>query len=267
MRIGVVARPDDEARIAVVRKVLAHLSGRAEVVLEDVLASTLGKKGEVLSAMRVDAIVAVGGDGTILITMQQNPAPVLGVKMGTLGFLTEVEPPLLPEALDRLLLGRFALDERMKLEVRLRDRTFPFALNEAVVKSSRTAKMIRFTIEVGGHPVDRLRADGVIVATPTGSTSYAMSAGGPILDPHMEAMLVVPLAAFKLSARPMVFPRERPLVVELAPDTKDAVLVLDGQHESAVAPGDRIEFRAAKERGRFVRLSDAYLARAKERLL
>ena len=201
MRIGIVARPGSEDRLDVARRILKHLAGRADVVL------------------------------------------------------------------DRVLAGTYALDERMKLEVRRGGTTYPAALNEAVIRSARTGRMIQVAISVAGHEVERFRGDGVIVSTPTGSTGYAMSAGGPILDPHMEAVLVVPLAPFKLSARPMVFPPRRPLAIELLPSTNDAVLVLDGDEEIGVAAGERVELVASREKGRFVRFDDAYLARAKQRLV
>ena len=253
-RVGIVARHDMPERVAIARDVASFLSGKVEIVVKDELKSSLKRPAEPLSKMDVDVVVTVGGDGTILYTLQQNTAPVFGVNSGELGFLTEIQPSELSAGLTRLLSGDFQIEERTKVATLRSGKSLPDATNEAVLKAMRTSKMLRMRIENDGDVIEeKLRADGVIVATPTGSTSYSMSAGGPIVDPRIDAMIVVPIAAFKLSSRPYVFPATSKLTIEMLAPGKDAIVMLDGQSEESVAEGDRLEFTGSTTKARFVR--------------
>ena len=268
MRLGLCAKADEPHRVKIARYAFDYLKGRADVVVQQDLAKHF--EGEAPAApiekMDVDALVTVGGDGTILHAMQRNAAPVFGINVGEIGFLTEAEPIELPDALDRLLSEEYFVESRLKLETRIGGEVLPHAVNEAVVKTSRPSKMLAFSLSVGDLEIQRVRADGLIVATPTGSTSYAMSAGGPIMDPRVEALVVVPIAAFSLSSRPLVFRTSAHLEVQLMDPSKEAVLVIDGQYERPIRPDDRLVFTAAAERARFIRFRPGFYDRLQERL-
>jgi NAD+ kinase len=268
MRFGVMARFDDAPRVAVAKEAVQMLDGRAEVVVKDELAQYFPKlKALALRDMDVDVLLTVGGDGTILMAMQQCHAPVFGINTGELGFLTEVEPAHLKEAVEQLLRKAYVVEDRLKLAVEVNGERLPDAVNEAVIKSAHPSKMLALRVASNGELIEDIRADGVIMATPTGSTSYSMSAGGPIVDPRIEAFIMVPLAAFKLGARPFVFPSRAQVEVELPADAKDAVLVVDGQYERRLAGGDTARFTGSSERARFVRLTSHFYGRLRERLV
>ncbi len=266
MRLGLCAKADEPQRVKIARYAHDYLKGRADVVVQDELSKHFpGAESAPIDRMDADVLVTVGGDGTILHAMQRNSAPVFGINVGEIGFLTEAEPIELPDALDRLLTKDFFIESRLRLETRVNREPLPAALNETVVKTARPSKMVAFTLAVEGKEVQRIRADGLIVATPTGSTSYAMSAGGPIVDPRVEALVVVPLAAFSLTSRPIVFPPTTRLSVHLR-DPRDGLLVVDGQHERAITDSDEVAFTGAAERARFVRFRSSFYERLQERL-
>lgn len=221
---------------------------------------------EKLESEAPDLMVAVGGDGTILRALQRYSGPVLGINAGVLGFLTETGPDHVEKSLRRLLAGDYILDERMKLMCTRAGERLLDCTNECVVHTSKVAKMRSFDIRVRGETLDTVRADGIIVATPTGSTSYALSAGGPVVHPSMDALVIVPLAPFSLTAEPIVVPGNS--VVEITPRDKGrtAVLVLDGQEEVDLSGGEAVTISRSERRARFVRFSQRFFERLGRRL-
>jgi NAD+ kinase len=268
MRIGLTAKPDDPRRVKVANHVAQFLHGKADLVVDPDLVEHLAEKveSEPLDRMKVDVMVCIGGDGTILHALQHNKAPVFGINMGELGFLTEIEPIELSDGLRRLLARDFFLEHRIKIASSLNQRRLPDAANEVAVKTKRISKILTFEIAWGDRELMRVRGDGVIVATPTGSTSYAMSAGGPIVDPRVECFSLVPLAAFSLSSRPMVLPPDTVMQLRILQRQKDAVIVVDGQHEEEMHEGDTLTLWASEERARFVRFRQQFFHRLKSRL-
>ena len=265
--IGIVSRgrPDD---ILAVKKLSDFISERGvEVLIGEDTARKLNVKGTKIEDMNdANLIICVGGDGTILRTLHflRQSIPILGVNMGGLGFLTEVQPSDVFGVLEKILAGNYEVEEEERLSVSISTQErIPFAMNEAVVITSKPGKMLHFAILVNGEEFERLRADGVIFATPTGSTAYAMSAGGPIVDTGVKAMIVVPIAPFKLSARPLVLDIERKVSVELLSE-KDALLVIDGQFYRNVATNEHIEITRG-EPALFVRVRP-HLLKVKEKL-
>lgn len=268
MRVGLTARPGDPRRVKVANHVLHFLEGKADLLVADDLAEHLAQpvKSAPLKDMKVDVMVAIGGDGTILHALQQNGAPVFGINMGELGFLTEIEPIELADGLRRVLARDYFVEHRLKIAATLNGKRIPDAANEVAVKTKRISKILQFEIAWGDRELLRLRGDGVILATPTGSTSYAMSAGGPIVDPRVECFALVPLAAFSLSSRPMVLPPDSVLQLRILQREKDAVIVVDGQHEEPMHEGDTLTLYASEERARFVRFRQQFFHRLKSRL-
>ncbi|HEU0315987.1 MAG TPA: NAD kinase, partial [Solirubrobacteraceae bacterium] len=172
-----------------------------------------------------ELVIVLGGDGTLLRAAElARPAgtPLIGVNLGHIGFLAEAEPEGLTETVDALLAGKYWVEERMTLDVVARDNgtelARTWALNEMTVEKAARERMIEVIIEVDGRPLSRWGCDGVVCATPTGSTAYAFSAGGPIVWPEVEALLMVPLAAHALFARPIVVSPDSVLAVELVND-------------------------------------------------
>lgn len=221
-----------------------------------------------MEAHKIDFIVSVGGDGTLLRTIHRmnDPVPILGINMGTLGFLEDVEPKDAVKTIEQLLIG-FKVDVRSRLKVLLNDRSLPAAINEVALITASPAKMIEFEIIVDGSLMEDFRADGVIIATSTGSTAYAMSAGGPIVDPRVDAIVLVPMAPFKLSSRPWVIPGNSTIEVKLKLPMKDALVVIDGQSTTTISMSDSLVISKSGTPARFVRAGkDAFFKKVKSKL-
>lgn len=186
-------------------------------------------------------IVSIGGDGTLLWTAQQAAAahvPVLGINAGRLGFLTQVQLGEEGKALDRWAAGDFTLQRRALLEARVGDRVF-HALNDAVVHKGIEINLIRIVVSVDGQPAGQFDADGVIVSTPTGSTGYGLSLGGPILHPDVGALVYMPLNPHSLFNRPIVLPEQSRIVIRLPKAA--AILTCDGQQNAQLQPGAEVQ--------------------------
>ena len=210
----------------------------------------------------LDLVVSLGGDGTMLHAVALvacSDVPVLGLNIGHLGYLTtDVEPGDLPEALERFLAGDHRVENRMALEVEVRTagatevRT---CLNEAVLEKTVSGHTVRIAVRVNKKPFHDYAADGLIVATPTGSTAYNLSARGPILSPLLRAIVMTPVSPHSLFAHSVVLGPDEVLEVELL-DGRPAALVLDGRDVGPLAPGDSVACRPAPHDARFVTFGD-----------
>jgi len=208
----------------------------------------------------VDLAVSLGGDGTLLSCarmLAHRNVPILAVNMGDFGFITEVSKNELAEVWERYLDGGLGVSQRLMLDVEVRREDAPAArflgLNEAVIGIKGISRMLRLRIFMSDAYMGGYRADGVIVATPTGSTAYSMAAGGPILHPEMEAFILTPICPFTLSNRPTVVPASEILRVEVEEAQKvEAVLTIDGQESFALRPRDCILIRKAPHKARIV---------------
>jgi len=265
MRFGVTANPRIPSAMESAKHVLVRLEPAHEVLLESDLARALGRKGLPLAHMKADVILAIGGDGTILRALQLSDAKVLGINSGSLGFLAEVNADEADAYLERTIRGDYKVQERMRLKVVVDGERMFDCTNEAVVHTAHIAKIRHFEIQLDEQVVERVRADGVIVATPTGSTSYSMSAGGPIVDPHVDAIIVTAIAPFKPASRPHVFPARGQIHVRLL-KPKECLLVMDGQHESSLKGTEDVVFTASERRAKFIRFGDDFYRRIEEKL-
>ena len=208
-----------------------------------------------------EMVIVLGGDGTLLRAAElARPVgtPLLGVNMGHVGFLAEAEREDLAATVDKVVTRRYDVEERMTIDVAVRrngavtDTTW--ALNEASVEKSSRERMVELVVEIEGRPLSHWGCDGVVCATPTGSTAYAFSAGGPVVWPEVEALLVVPISAHALFARPLVVSPRSVVALEVLADTPRAVLWCDGRRKVSLPPGGRVEVRRGTSSVRLARL-------------
>jgi NAD+ kinase len=217
------------------------------------------------AAQDCELAIVIGGDGTILRAAEithGHRTPLLGVNLGHVGFLAEAEPDAVESTIGAIVDRRYTAEERLTIDVSVfRDGelvTSTFALNEASVEKAARERMLEVVVEVDGRPLSRFGCDGVVCATPTGSTAYNFSAGGPVVWPSVEALLMVPISAHALFARPLVVAPSSVLAVEVLARTEGSgVLWCDGRRTVDLPPGARIEVRRGANPVRFVRLHEA----------
>ena len=204
------------------------------------------------AAEGAELVIVLGGDGSLLRAAElSRPAqvPLIGVNLGHVGFLAEAEPDGLADLVDRVVARQYTVEERMTVDVTVRSNgsaiATGWALNEATVEKAARERVIDVITEVDGRPLSRWGCDGVVCSTPTGSTAYAFSAGGPVVWPDVEALLMVPISAHALFAPPMVLSPHSVLAVELiaGDETPGAVLWCDGRRKVDLPPGARVEVR------------------------
>lgn len=265
MRIGVTANSEVPESIRVARKVIGEL-GDEDIVLESGIARLFGREGKPIEKMDIDVLVTVGGDGTILRSLQRTSAPIFGVNAGVLGFLAEVNEDEISTGLRRLLDGNYFIEERIKLRTVLKGQRLLDATNEAVVHTAHVAKIRHFNVFVDDQLAMDVRADGIIISTPTGSTCYAMAVGSPIVDPHVDAFVIAPMAPFKFGARPMVVPASSKISISLV-KPKPCLCVIDGQQEMPMEGGEGISFNLSEEHARFIRFEKAFYKKTREKLV
>lgn len=256
--IGVVAKPKAAPAAEAGRALMAHLAQRGlGMVVESAMFDELAIPGSkpVTSdemAAQADVIVVLGGDGTLIHAAEiarrkETDLPILGVNLGSLGFMTEVPLAEMLPMLDAVLAGQHRVEKRLKLSVELiRAGVKVFSgevLNDAVINKGAVARIADLEATVDGRRVTTYKADGVIVATPTGSTAYSISAGGPILVPTLEAVIITPICPHALTQRPLVVPDQSLIELQLTSDNGEVYLTLDGQVGFAMQQGDTLRVR------------------------
>jgi NAD+ kinase len=270
---GVVCKPGVERAAKLAHRVLEFLEGHGQrTELEEGFARSIGRQGKPLSEMDGDMFVTVGGDGTILMALQHTERPIFAINSGAIGFLTEVNPKFAFSGLERVLAGDFLIEERSRLQAYLNGEALPTAANEVTLQSAKIAKMIKFDMFIGDEFADTIRGDGVVVATAMGSTGYAMSLGGPIIDPYLEGFVVVPIAPFRLANRPLIVPSDKEIrmrVVQRASDfkAKDVKVVVDGQHGYGMPLGSELRIVESDRVTRLVRFGGGFYERVRRKLM
>ncbi|KRA25810.1 NAD kinase [Microbacterium sp. Root61] len=269
------ARRDDTVEAAQrVFEALRVAGARAVVPPDDreELIEVLGELPDVLRLgidVPVDAIelaIVLGGDGTILRAaelVRDGTAPVLGINMGHVGFLAEIERDDMDDAVRRVIDRDYTVEERLALQVRVKDSADSviyetWALNEATVEKASRERMLEVVMEIDGRPLSTFGCDGVVVSTPTGSTAYNFSAGGPVIWPTVEAIAVVPLSAHALFAEPLVVGPEASIAIEVLERTNGTgILWCDGRRSHDLPPGARVVVRRSERPVRLARLHPA----------
>ncbi|MDD5502948.1 MAG: NAD(+)/NADH kinase [Candidatus Thermoplasmatota archaeon] len=256
-RIGFASKPDENS-IQIACETAKYVSGKygqgVQISAEGKIAKTLGIRPKKLQDMEVDLIVCVGGDGTTMRCLRSNKAPVFGINTSIVGFLTSVDPKDAKTAIEQIIDGKFHVEERMKISTSFGKKKLPDAVNDVVVKSSMDCNVIGMRVFLDGKLVEDVRGDGIIIATPSGSTAYAMSAGGPIVDPRIDALLIVPIAPFRFGSRPLIVPASSKIEIEVA--SRSGHLVIDGQFACDLPEGSKISCKRSDEKARFARVKD-----------
>ena len=252
-RVGFVIKPHAPGVEAVLRELVDYLGKRGVAsVLEDAAARKLGRargvKREELPE-KVDLVVVLGGDGTILSVAHKAAragVPVMGVNLGRLGFLTEIPVSEARQALDLVLAGEAesVISPRRLIETRY-GRKVHLCLNDVVINKGALSRMIQIAIRIDGKEIAVLKADGVIVATPTGSTAYSLSAGGPIVEPGVRALVLSPICPHTLTFRPLVISADSTIGLKLITDGEEVYLTFDGQRGAHLEKNDEVEVRTS----------------------
>ncbi len=253
MRLGVVGHrgyDDLPPLIETLRRLSPSLG--ISLVLEPALAEFAPDLPTFDDPGSVDALLTLGGDGTLLRAarlLAGRQVPILGVNVGRLGFLTACNRENLEDALRRFMAGDYVSDARMALEVSVTNDgeqpTTWYALNDVVLRQGGKARVVRLHVEVNGEEIASFAADGVVIATPTGSTAYSLSAGGPVVDPALESIILAPISAHSLSIRPLLLPPTAEVVVRVEDDDSDQLVTIDGQVGSTFGSRQRLTVRRA----------------------
>jgi NAD+ kinase len=280
-RVLVVPHVLQEVSLATAVEVCRHLVGRGVVpVLREAEGQVVAAAAPDLTTLewlesgvsldQIEVVFAIGGDGTILRAaevVREAALPIVGVNVGHVGFLAETERESVSETVTRVLDGDFAVEDLFSLDVRVKRGNevvfHTWALNEATVEKASRERMLEVVVEVNKRPLESFGCDGIVIATPTGSTAYAFSAGGPVVWPDVEAMLVVPLSAHALFARPLVVSPDVAVAVEiLERSSGGGVLWCDGRRTFDLPSGARVVVQRSKTPVRLARLnSDSFADR------
>lgn len=257
MNIAVYTNENKDTDLKITRRVAEFLDGKCRVL----------RRGDFACfddmCKEADVLIVLGGDGTILRAARRVCAlnlPILGINLGTMGFLAEIEPDKIEVSLGRFLSGEYKLDERFMLDaeiVRNGESVATYtALNDAVVSGSSFKRVVSAELYVDGSYITSYDADGVIASTPTGSTAYSLSAGGPITDTAMELMLVTPICPHTLSSRPLIIPPDKCITVKITGSKKESpLLTVDGQEGEKLFEGDEVVIKASARKTRLVRVN------------
>lgn len=265
--IGIITKPKFPDVKHILTDLVAWLRERKkEVVFDAKTAALIGEPAlhqKTQIAARSDMVLVLGGDGTMLSAarlLEERAVPILGVNMGGLGFLTEITLDQLYPALEKVFAQEFKVEERLMLRADIHRHGEHVAkatvLNDVVVSKGTLARMIEIQILIDGQPVTRLRGDGLIISTPTGSTAYSLSAGGPIIHPTVQALILTPICPHTLTHRPLLVPRGVSLEVTLTSQGEGAMATFDGQVGVALMQGDTVAIAVSEHRTQLIRLPD-----------
>ena len=269
--IGLVVKRNQPKALSIAQK-LAHFirSRHLSPIAENEIAAGIGAEPVTREelAERADSVIVLGGDGTLLGVARLTAArgtPILGINLGGLGFLTQVAVDEAQQAVDRMLKGEFEVDRRITLEVTVQRSTNDLrrmdrfvAVNDVVLNRGPTGGMLQLEVRANGEPFCTYRADGLIIATPTGSTAYALSAGGPIVFPTLGVVVLAPICPHTLSNRPIVLPDSFEIEVRVQASDHDATMTVDGQESSLVGAEDAIRVKRGSHGVALVRSEHGY---------
>lgn len=269
-KVGIIGRLGSQQVLdTIFRLKQILLEKKLQVLLEESIAKALGVEGAEVVSYQVmgqscDLVIVVGGDGSVLGAARELASygvPLLGVNRGNLGFLTDVHPDELEPKINEVLAGQYKVEERFLLTAHTYRNNKRIgcadALNDVVLHAGLAVRMIEFEIYLDGQFISSQRADGLIISTPTGSTAYALSAGGPIIHPKLDAILVVPMCPHTLSSRPIVIDGDSELKIVISPNMNiNPVVSCDAQHDINCLPGDVLRVQKHQHKVKLLHLLD-----------
>lgn len=266
--IGILTKPKFPEVKTTLQGVVAWIRTRnINVVLDNTSATLLGEQGGLQKtqlAKKADVLLVLGGDGTMLNAARlagERGIPILGVNMGGLGFLTEVRLDNLFPSLERVFANEYVLEERLMLSTHIHRHGETVAqgvvLNDVVVSKGTLARMIEMKISIQGQFITNLRGDGLIVSTPTGSTAYSLSAGGPIINPGVHSLILTPVCPHTLTHRPLIVQDDVEIDVTLTSKDEGAMATLDGQVGVALTQGDSVVLKVSEHKTRLIRFPES----------
>ena len=267
--IGILTKPKFPEVKETLQEVVTWLRARnIAAVLDNTSAVLLGESGGLQKtqlAQKADVLLVLGGDGTMLNAARlagERGIPILGVNMGGLGFLTEVRLENLYPSLERVFANEYVIDERLMLGTHIHRHGETVAqglvLNDVVVSKGTLARMIELKVSIQGQFVTNLRGDGLIISTPTGSTAYSLSAGGPIINPAVHSLILTPICPHTLTHRPLIVPDDSEIDVSLTSKDEGAMATLDGQVGVALTQGDTVVIKATDFRTKLIRFPETH---------
>jgi NAD+ kinase len=270
--VGIIARYDKRNAIKLAEDIAEYLNKKGlEVYFEQTLKGKVKRKGnfQQLQDMKTDLIITIGGDGTILracVAIPKPEPPILAINMGVRGFLTEVSPKEAYIAIERCLKGDYTTEKCAKLSIIAGNTKIPDALNEALIAVDEPVKLLYAKVSKNGEHILDCQADGLMIATQTGSTGYSLSAGGPVLDPHVDAFVLTPICSLSV-LRSIVFPSDSKITVEVL-RPKRVMVVVDGAYKHIIeSKNPRITVTRSKNETVFVRFRENFYNRLKSRLI
>lgn len=280
--VGIITKSTIFEHVHTLKTLVQILEQHSQYIFFDEFSSQALKKGKSFSKEQLfkvcDLVVVIGGDGTMLKTaanVGRKPTLVLGVNIGNVGFLTQTDPQNLPSALDKIFANDYFIEKRSLLEVdilRKSKKIHAFlAFNEAVINQGLFARLIELIVEIQNQKVISFKADGMIIATPTGSTAHSLSAGGPIVHPALDAVIITPICPAALSLRPIVIPHGETIIIRIATQRSqqyDLGLTIDGQVTVTLQYGDIIRIHTSQRYFHMIHLEGAenYYKRLRSKL-
>ncbi len=256
-KIGLITKPHEDVKKYLEEAVSAIEEFGATCILEEIAAEMLGRKEKVkrsdVSSLS-DMVILIGGDGTFLSVAEsavRAQVPIAGFNLGTLGFLTELNKDKIYSSVKSLVKGEFRISERKLLEVNFKNE-ISLSLNDVVFSKGDIARIIKLRLDIDQVEVSEIRADGLIVSTPTGSTAYSLSAGGPILAPEVNGVVITPICPHSLTFRPFVIPDSSEIKVTLSSDSDNVVITLDGQKVIPMSFNDEVMIKTGKKKLKMV---------------
>jgi NAD+ kinase len=270
--VGLVARYDKKTAIKLAEELAEYLKTKGlKVYIEDTLAGKMKAQGKLvpLANMKTDFIITIGGDGTILracVAIPKPEPPILAINMGVRGFLTEVQPKEACAAVEKCINGEFKIEKCAKLAVSTGEGTIPDALNDIVISAGEPSKILYTQILKDEKPLLKCQADGLIVSTQTGSTGYSLSAGGPVLDPEVDAFVLTPICSLTVF-RSLVFPADSKVTIQTI-RPKHMLVLIDGNYRQLVtSKNSTLTVTRSKNVTSFIRFKDDFYHRLRSRLL
>jgi len=263
MKIGLIGKEENPNTVTVTKRIIEKFSSdKTEWLIENQLAGLVGVNGynKVEIPKLSDIIIVLGGDGTFLGVARlvgDLETPIVGINLGSLGFLTEIQIEEIDSLLEDIIKGNYTVEDRIRLTVHLHRKEERIAqynvLNDVVINKGALARIIELETFLNDEKLSTFRADGLIISTPTGSTAYNLAAGGPIVSPKLNCMIITPICPFKLSNRPIVIPDSYKIKTFLHSQKGDVFLTLDGQVGISLMEGDRVEVKKADHSLKFIK--------------